>query len=124
MNADDLRAAVVQPARAVGLLVEPSSAATVLDEALNRPGALPMLSHALLETGRRRRGRVPTTAAYEAAGGLNGAIAAGAEEMYGQMPASQAAARQQLLLRLWSSGRAGPGTVDNGRPHPVLVRQR
>lgn len=48
----------------------------------------------------------------EAAGGLNGAIAATAEEVYGQLSASQAAVAR-LLLRLVEPGR---GTVDTGRP--------
>ncbi|MFM9557453.1 nSTAND1 domain-containing NTPase [Streptomyces caniscabiei] len=113
MNADELREAVVRPAQAVGLLVERSLAAAVVEEVQGRPGALPMLSHALLETWRRRKGRMLTTAAYEAAGGLNGAIAASAEEVYGQLSASQAAAARQLLLRLVEPGR---GTVDTGRP--------
>lgn len=113
MTADELREAVVRPAQAAGLLVERSLAATVVEEVLDRPGALPMLSHALLETWRRRRGRMLTTAAYEAAGGLNGAIAASAETVYGQLSAPQAAAARQLLLRLVEPGR---GTVDTGRP--------
>ncbi len=113
MNADELREAVVRPAQAVGLLVERSLAATVVEEVQGRPGALPMLSHALLETWRRRKGRMLTTAAYEAAGGLGGAIATSAEETYGQLSASQATAARQLLLRLVEPGR---GTVDTGRP--------
>ncbi|MFI1353171.1 hypothetical protein ACH4TV_06240 [Streptomyces sp. NPDC020898] len=113
MNADELREAVVRPAQAVGLQVERSLAATVVEEVQGRPGALPMLSHALLETWRRRKGRMLTTAAYEAAGGLVGAIAASAEETYGRLSASQASAARQLLLRLVEPGR---GTVDTGRP--------
>ncbi|MGJ5805519.1 nSTAND1 domain-containing NTPase [Streptomyces europaeiscabiei] len=113
MTADELREVVVRPAQAAGLLVERSLAATVVEEVLDRPGALPMLSHALLETWRRRRGRMLTTAAYEAAGGLNGAIAASAETVYGQLSAPQATAVRQLLLRLVEPGR---GTADTGRP--------
>lgn len=113
MTAEELREVVVRPAQAAGLLVERSLATSVVEEILGRPGALPMLSHALLETWRRRRGRMLTTAAYEAAGGLNGAIAASAEEVYGQLSAPQATAARQLLLRLVEPGR---GTADTGRP--------
>ncbi|MDX3589462.1 WD40 repeat domain-containing protein [Streptomyces europaeiscabiei] len=113
MTADELRDAVVKPALAAGVLVERSLATAIVEEVLGRPGALPMLSHALLETWRRRKGRMLTTAAYEAAGGLNGAIAASAEEVYGQLSASQAAVARLLLLRLVEPGR---GTVDTGRP--------
>ncbi|WP_438828984.1 nSTAND1 domain-containing NTPase [Streptomyces gottesmaniae] len=113
MTADELREVVVRPAQAAGLLVERSLAATVVEEVQGRPGALPMLSHALLETWRRRRGRMLTTAAYEAAGGLNAAIAASAEAVYGELSPPQATAARQLLLRLVEPGR---GTVDTGRP--------
>ncbi|MEU9173888.1 helix-turn-helix domain-containing protein [Streptomyces sp. NPDC048420] len=113
MTADELRDAVVKPALAAGVLVERSLTTTIVEEVQSRPGALPMLSHALLETWRRRKGRMLTTAAYEAAGGLNGAIATTAEEVYGQMSAPEAAVARLLLLRLVEPGR---GTVDTGRP--------
>ncbi|WP_405894434.1 WD40 repeat domain-containing protein [Streptomyces sp. NBC_00104] len=113
MTADELRDAVVKPALAAGVLVERSLVTRIVEEVLDRPGALPMLSHALLETWRRRKGRMLTTAAYEAAGGLNGAIATTAEEVYGQLSASQAVVARLVLLRLVEPGR---GTVDTGRP--------
>ncbi|WP_438295995.1 nSTAND1 domain-containing NTPase [Streptomyces sp. HUAS TT7] len=50
-----------------------------------KPAACPLLSHALLETWRRRRGR--TLEAYEATGGLlHGALAQTAEELYARLP--------------------------------------
>jgi hypothetical protein len=57
MSSDELRDAIVEPASAEGLRVEPALVATVLADIAGRPGALPLLSHALLETWRRRRGR-------------------------------------------------------------------
>ncbi|MFD3313495.1 hypothetical protein [Streptomyces sp. NPDC058694] len=113
MTADELRDTVVGPAQAVGLLVERELTARVVEEVLDRPGALPMLSHALLETWKRRRGRLLTLAAYEAAGGVRGAIAATAEEAYGQLSAAQAHTARQLLLRLIEPGQ---GTDDTRRP--------
>ncbi|NUR03897.1 MAG: helix-turn-helix domain-containing protein [Streptomyces sp.] len=113
MTADELRDAVVKPAQAAGLLVERELTARIVDEVLDQPGALPMLSHALLETWRRRRGRILTPAAYEAAGGVRGAIAASAEEVYGQLTAPQRGAACRLLLRMIEPGR---GTPDTRRP--------
>ena len=46
------------------------------------PGALPLLSHALLETWKRREGQIMTLAGYRASGGVQGAIAHTAEEVY------------------------------------------
>ncbi|MCL8010996.1 hypothetical protein [Streptomyces sp. AS02] len=113
MTAEELREAVVKPAQEVGLLVERELTARIVEEVLDEPGGLPMLSHALLETWRRRKGRVLTLAAYQAAGGVRGAIAASAEEAYGQLTADQADAARWLLLRMVEPGQ---GTPDTRRP--------
>jgi WD40 repeat protein/transcriptional regulator with XRE-family HTH domain len=113
MTADELREAVVKPAQAVGLLVERELTARLVEEVLDEPGGLPMLSHALLETWRRRKGRMLTLTAYEAVGGVRGAIAASAEEVYGQLSAAQAHTARRLLLRLVEPGQ---GTPDTRRP--------
>ncbi|MFJ2237937.1 hypothetical protein [Streptomyces sp. NPDC087859] len=110
MTADELREAVTRPAAAVGLLVERELTARIVEEVLGRPGALPMLSHVLLETWRRRRGRLLTLAAYEAAGGVRGAIAASAEQVYGQLTPEQARSARQLLLRMVEPGQGGADT--------------
>ncbi|WP_155059462.1 nSTAND1 domain-containing NTPase [Streptomyces blattellae] len=113
MTADELREAVVGPAQAAGLLVERELTARVVDEVLDQPGGLPMLSHALLETWKRRKGRLLTPAAYEAAGGVRGAIAASAEQVYGQLSPAQASTARRLLLRMVEPGQ---GTPDTRRP--------
>ncbi|KUN95675.1 PD40 domain-containing protein [Streptomyces caeruleatus] len=113
MNAAELREAVVRPAAAAGLLVERELTARIIDEVGDQPGALPMLSHALLETWRRRRGRTLTMAAYEAVGGAGGAIAATAEHLYGQLSPAQARTARRVLLRLIEPGQ---GTSDTRRP--------
>ncbi len=70
--------------------MERALTARIIEEVVDQPGALPMLSHALLETWRRRRGRTLTLAAYEEAGGVRGAIAATAEQVYGGLDEGQA----------------------------------
>ena len=114
MTADELREAVVKPAQEVGLLVERELTAQIVEEVDGRPGGLPMLSHALLETWRRRKSRLLTLAAYEAAGGVRGAIAATAEEVYGQLTADQARTARHLLLRMVEPGQGT--TPDTRRP--------
>ncbi|MFJ2770463.1 hypothetical protein [Streptomyces sp. NPDC087300] len=113
MNPEELRAAVVRPAQAAGLIVERSLTARMLDEAGGEPGALPLLSHALLETWRRRKGRALTEEAYEAAGGLHGAIARTAESVHCQLTPDQAMLARRILLRLIAPG---DGTQDTRRP--------
>lgn len=85
MGRDELREVITGPATAVGLNVERALTARIIDEVTGRPGALPMVSHALLETWRRRRGRTLTIAAYDEIGGVHGAIAATAELAYGEL---------------------------------------
>ncbi|MDX2932743.1 hypothetical protein [Streptomyces ipomoeae] len=113
MNRDELREAITGPAAAAGLNVERALTARIIDEVVDRPGALPMLSHALLETWRRRRGRLLTLAAYEETGGVLGAIAATAEKVYGDLPADQGRTARHILLRLIAPG---DGTADTRRP--------
>ena len=113
MSPAELREAIVKPAAAAGLTVERALTARLIDDIADAPGGLPLLSHVLLETWRRRRGKVLTLAGYEAAGGLEGAVAKTAEEAYGRFTQAQAAAARQVLLRLVAPGE---GTLDTRRP--------
>ncbi|MFJ9588649.1 nSTAND1 domain-containing NTPase [Streptomyces acidicola] len=113
MSRAELRAAIVKPAAAAGLTVERALTARLVDEVADAPGGLPLLSHVLLETWRRRRGKTMTLAGYQAAGGLEGAVAKTAEDIYGQFTEAQAAAARRLLLRLVAPGE---GTPDTRRP--------
>ncbi|MET7480827.1 hypothetical protein ABZT17_41765 [Streptomyces sp. NPDC005648] len=114
MTRAELQEAVVKPATAAGLRVERELAARIVEEAADRPGALPMFSQALRETWRRRTSGVLTLAAYEAAGGINGAIAAAAEEVYGGLSPAQAATARRLLLALITPGE---GSADTRRSY-------
>lgn len=109
----ELREVILKSTAAEGLIVERSLTARVLEEATAEPGSLPLLSHALLETWRRRRGRTLSLQAYELAGGLRGAITQSAEHAYAQLPDGQAQVARQLLLRLITPG---AGTPDTRRP--------
>ncbi|MFF4062474.1 helix-turn-helix domain-containing protein [Streptomyces sp. NPDC001668] len=113
MTRAELQEAVVKPATAAGLRVERELTARIVEDAMGRPGALPMLSQALRETWRRRTSGVLTLAAYEAAGGIHGAIAAAAEEVYGGLSPVQAATARRLLLALITPGE---GSADTRRP--------
>ncbi len=115
LNSEGLRAAIVRPAGTRGLQVEGELTDRILEEVADEPGALPLMSHALMETWRRRRGRTLTMQAYEAAGGLHGAIAHTAEDAYHQLTADQASLARHILLRLIAPGN---GTEDTHRPTP------
>ncbi|MDR7275791.1 nSTAND1 domain-containing NTPase [Catenuloplanes atrovinosus] len=113
MSPEELRQAITGPAVRAGCAVESGLLTTLVAHAHGRAGALPLLSHALLETWRRRRGNTLTLAGYEAAGGLDASLARTAEAWYATLgPARQDAARR-LLCRLTA---LGDGTEDTKRP--------
>ncbi|MFJ2898979.1 hypothetical protein ACIO87_29305 [Streptomyces sp. NPDC087218] len=115
MTPEELREAVVRPAALDGLIVERALTARVLREVADEPGGLPLMSHALLETWRRRKGRALTEAAYDAAGGIRGAVVRTAEELYEGLTPEQAATARRILLRLVTPGQ---GAQDTRRPAP------
>ncbi|WP_330343072.1 nSTAND1 domain-containing NTPase [Streptomyces sp. NBC_00557] len=115
MSRDELRDAIVKPAQTAGLIVERTLTTRIVEEVEGEPGALPLMSHALLETWRRRKGRALTAQAYDAAGGLSGAIARTAENVYTRLTPSQAELARRILLRLITPGE---GTPDTRRPAP------
>ncbi|MFF9869883.1 DNA-binding protein [Streptomyces sp. NPDC013953] len=115
MSQAELREVVVRPAQAAGLIVKRSLTARLVREVEGRPGGLPLLSHVLRETWRRRRGRALTEEAYHAAGGLEGAIAQSAEDVYTRLTPAQAGLARLLMLRLIAPGE---GSQDTRRPAP------
>ena len=95
-----LRAAIDGPASAAGLRLEPGLVELLVREAEDEPGALPLLSHALVQTWERREGRVLTVDGYVATGEIHGAVARSAEQLYQSLPADQQDRLRALLLRL------------------------
>ncbi|MFJ7270291.1 DNA-binding protein [Streptomyces sp. NPDC099050] len=120
LTAEEMRGAIVRPAAAAGLTVERALTARLVEEVTREPGSLPLLSHALLETWRRRRGRTLTLAGHEAAGGLRGALAQTAEEVYAELGPDRAPVARRLLLNLITpgDGASGDGAPDTRRPVP------
>ena len=88
----------------------------MLDDVADEPGALPLLSHALLETWKRRSGRTLTFAGYQAAGGVQGAIAHTADAVYGRLDADEQAIARNIFLRLTE---LGEGVQDTRRRVPL-----
>lgn len=115
MTAEELRAAIVRPAARSRLTVESALLTTLMADAHGHPGALPLLSHALLETWKRRRGNALTLAGYRAAGGIEGALTQTAEEFHNALNGSRRRAARRLFLRLVA---LGEGTEDTKRRVP------
>jgi WD40 repeat protein/serine/threonine protein kinase len=111
MTRSELREAIEQPARWAGLVLEEGLVDAILDDGASEAGALPLVSHALVETWRRRRGTTLTVEGYRQSGGVAGAIAESAEALYGDsFGAREREASRQLFLRLINPGEGTPDT--------------
>ena len=106
----ELRRAIEGPAQRAGMRVEPGLTEAILDEAGDEPGSLPLISHALMETWRRRRGTVLTVDGFRAAGGVVGAIAESAEDAYERLDDAERVEARRLFLRLVTPGQDAPDT--------------
>ena len=104
MTADELREVIQRSAAAGNWDLEPGLADQLLQDVSDQPGSLPLLSHALLETWRRRSGRQLTLAGYAAVGGVQGAIARTAENVYAQLTPQQQIVAHNVFLRLTTLG--------------------
>jgi WD40 repeat protein/class 3 adenylate cyclase len=107
MSEDELRAAIEHPAMVAGLRLEPGLSERILDDVAGEPGALPLLSHALLETFARRRGAQLTLSGYAESGGVAGAIAQTADTVFGQFSPQEQAIARNIFLRLTELGKEG-----------------
>ena len=100
MLASELRRAIELPAARVGLRVEPELADALVHDVEGEPGALPLLSTALLELWQNRQDNTLTLASYRESGGVHGAVARLAEGTYDRIPDERKAIVRAIMLRL------------------------
>jgi energy-coupling factor transporter ATP-binding protein EcfA2 len=98
MKREELKQAIENPARKVGLNFEPGLANRILDNVQDQPGNLPLLEFVLTELWNQRQDELLTHAAYEDMGEAEGAIATQAETAFAVLsPADQEIARRVFL---------------------------
>ena len=115
MTTEQVRQAIVAPARRAHLEVEdglvelllrdlapktPSTPTALDPQGAHEPGALPLLSHALLSTWELSSTSTITVADYRASGGISDAITRTAEGVFAELPDGQQEMARQLFLRL------------------------
>ena len=118
MTADELRAAVLGPADRAGTVLEEGLVELVLSDLApgsppgfaHEPGALPLLSYALLATWERAPRNQLTIADYRGVGGLHGAISQAAERLYSGLDPSERDTARSLFSRLVRVDADGPPT--------------
>ena len=106
MRASELRRTVERPAARVGLRVEPELTDQLVDDVEGEPGALPLLSTALVELWQHRQDGTLTLASYREIGGVRGAIARLAESTYARVPEEHRPIVRAIMLRLVGEGDA------------------
>ena len=128
MTTAELRCAIEEPAKRAGWEFEPGLVDLLLHDigayegGTPEPGALPLLSHALLATWERRRKRTLTLDGYHAAGGVRGAIAETAESVFtDQLDREQQLLARDVFLRLTE---LGAGTEDTRRRAALTELER
>lgn len=104
MTEQELERAIIGPAERVGLILEEGLAAAMMAEVRDQPGALPLLQYALTEMFERREDHRLTLRAYRESGGVAGALARRADELFIQQDENGKRAIRQLFLRLVAIG--------------------
>jgi WD40 repeat protein/serine/threonine protein kinase len=104
LSPEELEQAIVGPAERVGLSIEPTLIAAIVADVNEEPGALPLLQYALTELFEKRQGMTLTLEAYRNSGGVLGALARRAEELYLSLDDKQQEMARQLFLRLVTLG--------------------
>jgi WD40 repeat protein/serine/threonine protein kinase len=112
LSRNELLEAIVEPARSQGLTLEDGLSAAILTDVSEQPGILPMMQYALTELFERRQGTTLTRSAYEEIGGVSGALARRAEDIFNELPTEEQTLSRQIFVRLVT---LGEGTEDTRR---------
>jgi WD40 repeat protein len=112
LRPQELERAIAGPAENVGVAVEPALVAQVVADVAEQPGALPLMQYALTELFERRSDGVLTAQDYREIGGVSGALARRAEQLFEALNPAGERAAEQLFLRLVA---LGEGTEDTRR---------
>jgi WD40 repeat protein/DNA-binding SARP family transcriptional activator len=105
----EIEAAIVEPALRAGRRIEGALVAELVSAVANEPGALPALQFTLFDLA-EREGEAIRLEAYRALGGVDGAIAASAEQLYRSLDDDGRPAVRAVFEQLVTVGHGGPPT--------------
>ncbi len=100
----ELEQAIVGPAKRIGVTLEHGLLAALVTEVSEQPGSLPLLQYTLTEMFAQRQGTVLKHDAYHQIGGVSGALAQRADEIYEALNPQQQLITRRLFLRLVTLG--------------------
>jgi KaiC/GvpD/RAD55 family RecA-like ATPase len=104
MKSEQLREAIVEPAKQVGLEVEEELVKQILIDLGNSPGSLPLLQYTLRELWKRREINWLTLASYNHLGGVRGTLENRAEKIYQALLPEQKETAKYIFLELIQLG--------------------
>ena len=105
MTAQEIERAVVEPARAAGVDVEPALLAQLVADMDGEPGALPIFQFTLFDLFERTSSTLTLTQ-YQELGGLQGALTFRADELLRELDAESRDLVEQLMVRMIRKGRS------------------
>ena len=99
---DGLARAIAQPARDVGVDLEPGLVTRIVNDVEDEPGGLPLMQYALTELFANREHDTLTLSGYNKTGGVIGALGKRAEEIYRHLSDEGKETARHIFLRLVS----------------------
>ncbi|HSH04558.1 MAG TPA: hypothetical protein VLL52_18755, partial [Anaerolineae bacterium] len=112
MRPDELRQAIEKPLTPTPYSLQAGLVDTILQDINDEPGALPLLSHALLSTWQKRENNQLTLNGYQKIGGVRRAIATTANQVFEKLTDDEQKIAHRLFLELTE---LGEGTEDTRR---------
>ena len=106
----ELEQAIMSPARGVALSFADGLVPRILDDVGDEPGHLPLLEFVLKRLWEDRHGPELSHQAYDAMGGLQGAVAKKAEEVFGKLSSEEQDSLKRIFLHVVRAGETGEDT--------------
>src|SRR5271165_464963 len=100
MTREELERAIRKPAEKIQLEFEAGLVRRILNDVGDEPGNLPLLEFVLKELWDKRRGRILMNETYDAIGGLQGAVATKADELFKGLSSAEQKILQRIFLRI------------------------
>jgi len=115
LTPQEIERTIVGPAEGAGVSVEPALLLDIVSDLAHQPVELPLLQYALTETFLQRTAQTLTADDYRATGGVAGALARRAEELFEGLDDAARAAARRVFLALVT---LGEGVEDTRRRVP------
>jgi len=124
MTEDELHQAIEKPALVSGVTIEAALLDQLFEDISNEPGQLPLLSHALRETWKEKRGRQLTLVGYRKVGGIRQAVTRTADNQLKAFDDRQLRIVRNVFTRLTALGEGSEDTRRSAELSEFFVQGR